>query len=148
MMKILDWAREKSPWILHFNTGGCNGCDIELVAALTPKFDVERFGIRLQGSPRHADVLAVTGPVTMQIKDRLTRVYEQTPEPKKVVAIGACALTGSPFKDCYNVNGGIDTLFHVDAYIPGCPPKPEAIIDGIAKLITAKKKAKPIGKDK
>jgi NADH-quinone oxidoreductase B subunit len=148
MMKILDWAREKSPWILHFNTGGCNGCDIELVAALTPKFDVERFGIRLQGSPRHADVLAVTGPVTSQIKDRLIRVYEQTPEPKKVVAIGACALTGSPFKDCYNVNGGIDTLFHVDAYIPGCPPKPEAIIDGIAKLISAKKKAKPNGKDK
>jgi len=146
-MKILDWAREKSPWILHFNTGGCNGCDIELVAALTPKFDVERFGIKLQGSPRHADVLAVTGPVTMQIKDRLTRVYEQTPEPKKVVAIGTCALTGAPFKDCYNVNGGIDMLLHVDAYIPGCPPKPEAIIDGIAKLISAKKEAKPDGKN-
>jgi NADH-quinone oxidoreductase B subunit len=147
MMKILEWAREKSPWILHFNTGGCNGCDIELVAALTPKFDVERFGIKLQGSPRHADVLAVTGPVTMQIKDRLTRVYEQTPEPKKVVAIGTCALTGAPFKDCYNVSGGIDTLLQVDAYIPGCPPKPEAIIAGIAKLISAKKEAKPVGKD-
>jgi len=92
-------------------------------------------------------VLAVTGPVTMQIKDRLTRVYEQTPEPKKVVAIGTCALTGAPFKDCYNVNGGIDMLLHVDAYIPGCPPKPEAIIDGIAKLISAKKEAKPDGKN-
>jgi len=147
MMKILDWARQKSPWILHFNTGGCNGCDIELVAALTPKFDVERFGIRLQGSPRHADVLAVTGPVTMQISDRLKRVYEQTPEPKKVVAIGACALTGAPFKDCYNVTGGIDTLFHVDAYIPGCPPKPEAIIDGLAKLLAAKKEENTVGKN-
>jgi NADH-quinone oxidoreductase B subunit len=146
-MKILDWARAKSPWILHFNTGGCNGCDIELVAALTPKFDVERFGIKLQGSPRHADVLAVTGPVTMQIKDRLKRVYEQTPEPKKVVAIGTCALTGAPFKDCYNVSGGIDSILHVDAYIPGCPPKPEAIIDGIAKLLAAKKEeTNPVGK--
>ena len=148
MMKILDWARAKSPWILHFNTGGCNGCDIELVAALTPKFDVERFGIKLQGSPRHADVLAVTGPVTMQIKDRLKRVYEQTPEPKKVVAIGTCALTGAPFKDCYNVSGGIDSILHVDAYIPGCPPKPEAIIDGIAKLLAAKKEeTNPVGKN-
>jgi NADH-quinone oxidoreductase B subunit len=138
-MKALDWARAKSPWLLHFNTGGCNGCDIELVAALTPKFDVERFGIRLQGSPRHADIMAVTGPVTSQIEDRLMRVYEQMPEPKRVVAIGTCAISGAPFKDCYNVHGGIDSLLKVDAYIPGCPPKPEAIIDGIAKLLGKKK---------
>jgi NADH-quinone oxidoreductase B subunit len=138
-MKALDWARSKSPWLLHFNTGGCNGCDIELVAALTPKFDVERFGIRLQGSPRHADIMAVTGPVTSQIEDRLMRVYEQMPEPKQVVAIGTCAISGAPFKDCYNVHGGIDSLLKVDAYIPGCPPKPEAIIDGIAKLLQKKK---------
>jgi NADH-quinone oxidoreductase B subunit len=137
-MSIRKWARVKSPWLLHFNTGGCNGCDIELVAALTPTFDVERFGIKLQGSPRHADILAVTGPVTVQIKDRLMRIYEQMPEPKKVVAIGACAISGAPFKDCYNVHGGIDTLLHVDAYVPGCPPKPEAIIDGLAKLISKK----------
>ena len=137
-MSVSKWARVKSPWLVHFNTGGCNGCDIELVAALTPKFDVERFGIKLQGSPRHADILAVTGPVTVQIKDRFMRVYEQVPEPKKVVAIGACAISGAPFKDCYNVHGGIDTLVHVDAYVPGCPPKPEAIIDGIAKLISKK----------
>ena len=120
---------------MHFNTGGCNGCDIELVAALTPRFDVERFGIRLQGSPRHADIMAVTGPITNQVKDRLVRIYEQMPEPKRVVAIGACAVSGSPFRDCYNVKGGIDTVLHVDAYVPGCAPKPEAIIDGIAKLL-------------
>jgi len=138
-MKALDWARAKSPWLLHFNTGGCNGCDIELVAALTPKFDVERFGIRLQGSPRHADIMAVTGPVTSQIEDRLLRVYEQMPEPKRVVAIGTCAISGAPFKDCYNVHGGIDSLMKVDAYVPGCPPKPEAIIDGLAKLLQKKK---------
>jgi NADH-quinone oxidoreductase B subunit len=145
-MKVLDWARIKSPWVIHFNTGGCNGCDIELVAALTPRFDVERFGILLEGSPRHADILAVTGPVTVQVKDRLLRIYEQMPEPKHVVAIGACALSGAPFKDCYNVHGGVDTLLPVDAYIPGCPPKPEAIIDGIAKLIEKIKKGEDIGK--
>ena len=144
----LSWARAKSPWLIHFNTGGCNGCDIELIAALTPRFDVERFGIKLQGSPRHADILAVTGPVTAQIKDRLMRVYEQVPEPKMVVAIGACAISGAPFKDCYNVYGGIDTLLHVDAYVPGCPPKPEAIIDGLAKLIQKKKEGDVHGTDK
>jgi NADH-quinone oxidoreductase B subunit len=147
-MKVLDWARTKSPWIIHFNTGGCNGCDIELVAALTPKFDVERFGILLEGSPRHADILAVTGPVTSQVKDRLQRIYEQMPEPKHVVAIGACALSGAPFKDCYNVHGGIDTLLPVTAYIPGCPPRPEAIIDGIAKLIEKLKQGEDDGKGK
>jgi NADH-quinone oxidoreductase B subunit len=145
-MKVLDWARTKSPWIIHFNTGGCNGCDIELVAALTPRFDIERFGILLEGSPRHADILAVTGPVTVQVKDRLLRIYEQMPEPKHVVAIGACALSGAPFKDCYCVHGGVDTLLSVDAYIPGCPPKPEAIIDGMAKLIEKIKKGEEIGK--
>lgn len=120
---------------MHFNTGGCNGCDIELVAALTPEFDIERFGILLEGSPRHADILAVTGPVTLQVKDRLLRIYEQMPEPKYVIAIGTCAVSGAPFKDCYNVLGGIDGILPIDVYIPGCPPKPEAIIDGIAKLI-------------
>jgi NADH-quinone oxidoreductase B subunit len=134
-MGLFKWARTKSPWIIHFNTGGCNGCDIELVAALTPKFDLERFGIILEGSPRHADILAVTGPVTLQVKDRLIRIYEQMPEPKYVIAIGACAISGAPFKDCYNVHGGIDQVLSVDAYVPGCPPKPEAIVDGISKLI-------------
>jgi NADH-quinone oxidoreductase B subunit len=134
-MGLFKWARTKSPWIIHFNTGGCNGCDIELVAALTPRFDLERFGILLEGSPRHADILAVTGPVTLQVKDRLVRIYEQMPEPKYIIAIGACAISGAPFKDCYNVHGGIDNVLPVDAYVPGCPPKPEAIIDGISKLI-------------
>jgi len=134
-MGLLRWAQTRSPWIIHFNTGGCNGCDIEVVAAFTPRFDVERFGILLKGSPRHADILAVTGPVTLQVKDRLVRIYEQMPEPKYVLAIGACACSGAPFKDCYNVLGGVDEVLPVDVYVPGCPPKPEAIIDGVVKLI-------------
>jgi NADH-quinone oxidoreductase B subunit len=135
-MGLLKWAQTNSPWILHFNTGGCNGCDIELVAALTPRFDVERFGIILQGSPRHADVLVVTGPITRQVKDRLVRIYEQIPNPKFVVAIGACPLSGGVFRGCYNVYEELDAIFPVNVYIPGCPPKPEAIIDGFVKLIS------------
>ncbi|MCW3993799.1 MAG: NADH-quinone oxidoreductase subunit B family protein [Candidatus Bathyarchaeota archaeon] len=147
-MNLFKWARTKSPWIIHFNTGGCNGCDIELVAALTPRFDLERFGILLEGSPRHADILVVTGPVTLQVKDRLVRIYEQMPEPKHVMAIGTCAISGAPFKDCYNVYGGIDTVLPVNAYVPGCPSKPEAIIDGIAKLIQKIKESERRGKGK
>lgn len=134
-MGLMKWALKRSPWLLHFNTGGCNGCDIEFLASLTPKFDVERFGILVEGSPRHADILAVTGPVTLQVKDRLIRIYEQMPRPKHVIAIGSCACSGAPFKDCYNVHSGIDAVMPVDTYVPGCPPKPEAIIDGAAKLI-------------
>lgn len=133
--RIVRWARAKSPWILHLNTGGCNGCDIEVVAALTPRYDVERFGILLQGSPRHADVIVVTGPVTVQMKERMKRIYEQTPEPKFVIAVGQCACSGGVFRNCYSVLGGVDTVIPVDLYIPGCPPKPEAIIYGIAQLI-------------
>ena len=132
---IRTWARANSPWAIHFNSGSCNGCDIEILATLTPRYDVERFGVKLQGSPRHADVLICTGPVTRQARDRLRRVYEQMPEPKFVVAVGSCALSGGAFRGCYGVEGGIETVVPVDVYVPGCPPRPEAIVDGIAKLL-------------
>ncbi len=135
--KIVNWSRIKSPWILHFNTGACNACDIEIVAALTPLYDVERFGVQLKGTPRHADVLVCSGSVTRQIRDRLKRIYEQMPEPKFVVAVGACACGGGVFKGCYNVLGGIDEVIPVSAYIPGCPASPKAIIDGIVKLLSS-----------
>jgi len=135
--KIVTWARIKSPWILHFNTGACNACDIELIAALTPVYDVERFGIQLKGTPRHADVLVCSGPVTHQIKDRLIRIYEQMPEPKFVVAVGTCACSGGVFRGCYNVESGIDEVIPVSVYIPGCPASPRAIIDGVVKLLTS-----------
>ena len=133
--KIMTWARVKSPWVLHYNTGACNACDIEILDALTPRFDLERFGVLLKGTPRHADVLLCTGPITMQSEERLMRIYEQMPEPKFVVAIGTCACSGGVFNGCYCVKGGIDAKLPVAAYIPGCPASPAAIIDGVAKLL-------------
>jgi NADH-quinone oxidoreductase B subunit len=132
---IKTWARVNSPWVIHFNSGSCNGCDIEIVACLTPRYDIERFGVKLQGSPRHADVLLCTGPVTRQARDRLVRVYEQMADPKFVVVIGSCGISGGAFQGCYNVVGGVDEVIPVNAYIPGCPPRPEAIIDGVVKLL-------------
>jgi NADH-quinone oxidoreductase B subunit len=134
-MNIVKWARLKSPWLLHFNTGACNACDIEVLAALTPRYDLERFGALLKASPRHADVLVVTGPVTRQVKDRLLRVYNQMPDPKFVVAVGTCCISGGVFNNCYNVYPGLDSVIPVDAYIFGCPPKPEAIINGVVALL-------------
>ena len=135
MSKIVNWARIKSPWIIHFNTGACNACDIEIVASLTPRYDIERFGALLKGTPRHADVLLCSGPVTRQIECRLKRVYEQMAEPKFVVAVGTCACSGGVFSGCYNVKAGINSVIPVSAYIPGCPASPKAIIDGVVKLL-------------
>lgn len=135
--KAIDWGTKKSPWLIHFNAGACNGCDIEVVDALTPRFDVERGGVRKQGSPRHADVLVCTGAVTLQTRERLQQIYEQMPSPKFVVAIGACACTGGVFHDCYSVAGGIDKVIPVDVYVPGCAVRPEAIIDAVTKLLNS-----------
>lgn len=140
MSKIVEWSRRASPWIIHFNAGGCNGCDIEVLAALTPRFDVERFGILLKGTPRHADILVCTGPVNEQIKSRLKRIYDQIPHPKFVVVVGACAISGGVFRGCYNTLGGMDDVIPVTAYVPGCPPRPDAIIQGVYALLEKLKK--------
>lgn len=137
--EVKTWARVNSPWVIHFNSGSCNGCDIEILATLTPRYDLERFGVKLQGSPRHADILLCTGPVTRQTRERLLRIYGQMHEPKFVVAVGSCALSGGVFRGCYNVLDGVDSTIPVDAYIPGCPPRPEAIIDGVVKLLSGVK---------
>jgi len=123
----------RSIWVFHFNTGSCNGCDIEIIAALTPRYDAERFGIKLVSSPRHADALLVTGPVTRKMEKKLLRIYEQMPEPKIVIVVGNCGATGGVFYESYNLVGPIDNLIPVDVYVPGCAPRPEAIIEGIAK---------------
>jgi NADH-quinone oxidoreductase B subunit len=133
--KIVRWSRKKSPWILHLNSGACNACDIEIVAALTPRFDVERLGVLLKATPRHADVIIATGPATRQMKDRLIRIYEQTPDPKFVIAVGACAMSGCVYRGAYNVLGGIDQIIPVNIYVPGCPARPDAILDGVVKLL-------------
>jgi len=141
-LSLVEWARLKSPWILHFNSGACNACDIEVVALLTPRYDVERFGILSKATPRHADILVATGPATRQAAPRLKSIYEQMPEPKFVIAVGTCACSGAPFKKCYNVLKGIEKVVPVDVYVPGCPPKPEAIIYGITKLFEKMEKAR------
>ncbi len=124
--------RKKSPWILHYNCGSCNGCDIEILACTGPKYDVERFGIINKGNPKQADILVVTGPVTKRTRARLLRLYMQMPEPKVVVAVGACACTGGVFRHMYNVENGVDRYIPVDVYVPGCAARPENILKGIA----------------
>lgn len=123
----------KSPWVVHYDGSSCNGCDIEVLACLTPMYDVERFGIINCGNPKHADVFLVTGSVNEQNKNIVKQIYEQMPEPKVVVAVGICACSGGVFKDCYNVLGGVDQVIPVDAYVPGCAARPEAIIDAVVK---------------
>ncbi len=133
--RIKKWSRMNSLWVLHMNTGSCNGCDIEILAALIPRLDAERFGVKLVGSPRHADILMATGPVTRSMEETLRRTYAQMPEPKFVIVTGSCGSSGGIFRGGYNVKNGIDSIIPVDMYIPGCPPKPEAIIFGVAKLL-------------
>lgn len=138
--KVRLWSLTNSPWAIHFNSGSCNGCDIEILATLTPRYDLERFGVKLQGSPRHADILICTGPVTRLARERLLRTYEQMPEPKFVMAVGSCGTSGGVFHGCYNIVGGIDEVLPVSVFVPGCPPRPEAVIDGVVQLLESLKK--------
>jgi len=136
MAKGLAKSFKKALWVYHCNSGSCNGCDIEIVAALCPRYDVERFGIKLVGTPRHADVLLVTGPVTRQQADRVKRVYEQMPDPKVVIAVGNCGNTGDVFYESYNLVGPLQDVLPVDIHVIGCPPRPENIIHAVAKAWT------------
>ena len=131
--KLIAESTAKSPWLFHINSGSCNGCDIELVAVLTPRYDVERLGFKLAGSPRQADIVVVTGPVTKQSLERVLRTIDQVPDPKCVVTMGSCPQSGNVFKGSYSVAAPLSKYVHVDVDIAGCAPKPEAIIDGLAK---------------
>ena len=113
----------------------CNGCDIEVLASLTPMYDVERFGIINTGNPKHADIFVITGSVNEQNREVVKNLYEQMPNPKVVVAVGICACSGGVFRECYNVAGGIDKIIPVDVYVPGCAARPESIIDGIVTAL-------------
>lgn len=134
IQRTYRWAQKNSIWVIHFNTGGCNGCDIEILDLLTPRYDIERLGIIAQASPRHADVLLCTGPVTKQTRDGLVQIHSQMPSPKYVVAVGSCSNTGGIFVKSDTVMGGVDKVLPVDVYIPGCPVRPEGIIEGLLKL--------------
>ncbi len=143
-MALKDYVFKKSLWVFHFGGASCNNCDIEILDCLTPRFDVERFGIKLVGSVRHADVLLVNGSINVRDKDRLLEIYRQAPKPVLVIAIGACGCTGGIFAESFNFAGPVDKIIPVDAYVPGCPPKPEAIIAGIVALINKKKAEKEV----
>ncbi len=125
----------KSLWVFCTNSGSCNGCDIEIVSTVSPRYDIERFGMKLTGTPRHADILLVTGPVTRFMKPKLERIYAQIPDPKVVIAIGNCACSGDVYFKSYNLVGPVDKVIPVDVYVHGCPPRPEAIIEGAAKAV-------------
>lgn len=125
----------KSPWLLHYDGSSCNGCDIEVLACLTPIYDVERFGVINTGNPKHADIFLITGGINAQNEAVVKQIYSQMPNPKVVVAVGICACNGGIFKDCYNIHGGVDTAIPVDIYVPGCAARPEAIIDGVVKAV-------------
>jgi ech hydrogenase subunit C len=120
---------------MHYDASSCNGCDIEVLACLTPLYDIERFGIINTGNPKHADILLITGSVNEQNQDVVKNLYSQMPDPKVVVAIGACALSGGIFRECYNVHKGVDSTIPVDVYVPGCAARPEAIIDGVVQAL-------------
>lgn len=125
----------KSPWIMHYDGTSCNGCDIEVLACLTPLYDVERFGVINTGNPKHADILLITGSVNHQNAPVVRQIYKQMNEPKVVCAIGVCACNGGVFKDCYNVLGGVDKVIPVDIYVPGCAARPESIVDGVVQSL-------------
>lgn len=142
-------AISKSPWIIHYDGSSCNGCDIEVLAALTPFYDAERFGVINTGNPKHADIFLVTGSVNQRNISVIQEIYNQMVEPKVVVACGVCACTGGIFHDCYNVIGGIDQAIPVDVYAPGCAVRPEAIIDAVVQGVAVlEEKAKKFAEQK
>lgn len=135
---------KKSPWLIHYDGSSCNGCDIEVLACLTPMYDIERFGIINTGNPKHADIFLVTGSINEQNRSIVKNIYDQMPNPKVVLAVGICATSGGVFAECYNVQGGTDKVIPVDVYVPGCAARPESIIDGVVKAlgVLEEKKAK------
>ena len=129
----MDHKMSRSPWVIHYDGSSCNGCDIEVLASLTPLFDAERFGVVNTGNPKHADIFLVTGSVNAQNLPVVRQIYNQMLEPKCVVACGICACSGGVFRDAYNVIGGVDRAIPVDVYAPGCAIRPETVIDAIVE---------------
>lgn len=131
MLKIFG----RSLKLRQVSAGGCNACELDLNVLNTPVFDLSRFGIQFVASPRHADGIVVTGPITRNMHEALLKTYEATPEPKIVIAVGGCAISGGIFSDSPQVSKGLNTVIPVDLYIPGCPPHPLTILDGLLRLL-------------
>jgi NADH-quinone oxidoreductase B subunit len=129
---VYNWGRKRSLWPMAF---GLACCAIEMISTAAARFDISRFGMELfRASPRQADLMIVSGTVTKKMMPQIVRLYNQVPEPKYVIAMGACATSGGPFKEGYNVVSGVDRFIPVDVYIPGCPPTPQALLYGILEL--------------
>jgi len=127
--------------IREVDAGSCNGCELEIHALNNAFYDLERFGLRFVASPRHADILLVTGPVTRNMREALERTYNATPDPKWVVAVGACAVDGGLFAGSYGIVGGVDAVVPVDLHIAGCPPTPRQLLQGLLALLEQPKRA-------
>ncbi|HVN53087.1 MAG TPA: NADH-quinone oxidoreductase subunit NuoB [Anaerolineaceae bacterium] len=128
---LINLSRRRSPWVYRLNAGSCNGCDIEVAPCFCPRYDGEQIGALLQGSPKHADILLVSGPITLRTKAILKDIYDQIPSPKAVIAIGSCPASGNVFSGSPTVIGSAEAVVPVDLYVPGCPPRPQAILEAI-----------------
>jgi Ni,Fe-hydrogenase III small subunit len=135
MARDLHRVLGRSLKLRQVSAGGCNGCEADVNVLNTVVFDLGRFGIQFVASPRHADGLLVTGPVTRNMRLALEKTYQAVPDPKIVIAVGACAISGGPFRDSRDVLNGADSVLPVDLYVPGCPPHPVTILDGLLRIV-------------
>jgi membrane-bound hydrogenase subunit mbhJ len=131
LSRLIQISFRKSPWIYRLNGGSCNGCDIEIAPCFCPRYDAEQIGAVLQGSPKHADILLITGPITLRTRDLIKDVYEQIPCPKAVIAVGSCPASGNVFSGSPTIVGSAEKIVPVDLFVPGCPPRPQAIMGAI-----------------
>lgn len=132
--RVLSVARRRSPWICRLNAGSCNGCDIEVAPIFSPRYDAEQLGVQLHGTPKHCDILVVSGTLTERSRKAVLSLWEQMPSPKAVVALGSCPASGNVFAESPLVLGtSLDTVIPVDVWVTGCPPRPQQILDGIAR---------------